>query len=329
MKNKSENKQLNFVQLSRIAYIDRELSNGNFPSARMLAGQYQVSTKSIQRTIDFMKTTFNAPIIFDRKIKGYYYSEKKFRLNLLSLNEKDLYTLALMQKALDQTSGPFKKDITGLYNKLYYLYSDRIGIHLSDIDDVISFRIKSSRNIDQKIFEDLKSSAKNYTSVNTEYLTGYSGKLSQRLLDPYQIINEKGEWYLVAYCHKDKDIRTFSISRFKKTEPTVNKFERKKNFNVNKHFENSFGIFESDKIFSVKLYFDKDAARYVKEKIWHRSQKVKGYPDGSIILTMKLNSLVEVKFWVLSWGKSCKALAPKKLKESLKEELMNALINYK
>lgn len=329
MKNKPSTKQLNFVQLSRIAYIDKELATGNFPSAKLLADQYQVSTKSIQRTVDFMKTTFNAPIVFDRKFKGYYYSEKNFRLNLLSLNEKDLYTLALMQKALDQTSGPFKKDISGLYNKLYYLYSDRIGIHLSDIDDVISFRIRSSRNIDQKIFEDLKYSAKNYTSVNSYYLTGYTGKLSQRLLDPYQIINEKGEWYLVAYCHKDKDIRTFSISRFKKTETTINRFERKKNFNVNKYFENSFGIFESDKIFSVKLYFDKDAARYVKEKVWHSSQKLKEFPDGSIILTMKLNSLVEVKFWVLSWGKSCKALAPKKLKESLKEELMKALINYK
>ncbi len=329
MKNKDVKKQLNFVQISRIAYIDRELAAGNYPSAKMLAGQYQVSTKSIQRTIDFMKTSFNAPIIFDKKIKGYYYSEKNFRLNLLSLNEKDLYTLALMQKALDQNSGPFRKDITGLYNKLYYLYSDRIGFHLSDIDDVISFRIRGSRNIDQKIFEDLKSSAKNYTSVNSFYLTGYTGKLSERLLDPYQIINEKGEWYLVAYCHKDKDIRTFSVSRFKKTEPTEIKFERKKNFNVNKYFENSFGIFESDEIYNVKLYFNKDAARYIKEKIWHRSQKLKENPDGSLIMIMKLNSLVEVKFWALSWGKSCKALAPKKLKESLKEELMNALDNYK
>lgn len=328
MKNKNSTKQLNFVQISRIAYIDSELALGNYPSAKMLADQYQVSTKSIQRTIDFMKTQFNAPIIFDKRIKGYFYSDKKFRLNLLSLNESDLYTLALMQKALAQINNPFGKEINSLYNKLYYLYNDRIGIHLRDIDDVISFRIRSSRNIDMKIFEDLKSAVKNYISIDSHYMAGYSGKLSHRMLDPYQIINEKGEWYLVAFCHTDKDIKTFSINRFRKIEITGNKFERKKDFNINNYFENSFGIFESDKIFTVKLYFDKDAARYVKEKIWHKSQKVKVNPDGSIILIMKVNSLIEMKFWALSWGKGCKVLAPKKLKENLKEELLKALDNY-
>ncbi|HMQ68299.1 MAG TPA: WYL domain-containing protein [Ignavibacteria bacterium] len=321
--------QLNFVQLSRIAFIDNELSSGNYPSAKMLADQYQVSAKSIQRTIDFMKTYFNAPIVYDKKIKGYYYSVKNFRLNLLSLNESDLYVLALMQKALKQYTVPFKKDITGLYNKLYYLYNDRINIHLRDIDDVISFKIGSSRKIDIEIFENLKKAVKDYISVDAVYTAGHSGKISHRLLDPYQIINEKGEWYLVAYCHSEKDIKTFSISRFKNAVLSRDKFEIKKDFDVNIYFENSFGIFESDKIYNVKLFFDEQAARYIREKIWHRSQKIKENPDGSLMISLKVNSLEEVKFWILTWGKSCTVISPKKLKDDLKNELVYALKNYK
>lgn len=328
MNNMKGKTQLNFVQLSRIAFIDNELSAGNYPSAKMLADQYQVSSKSIQRTIDFMKTNFNAPIIYDKKIKGYCYSIKNFRLNLLNLNESDLYTLALMQKALKQYSIPFKKDISSLYNKLYYLYNDRINIHLRDIDDVISFKIGNSRQIDVGIFNVLKTAVRDFISIDTVYTAGHSGKLSNRLLDPYQIINEKGEWYLVAYCHSDKDIKTFSVSRFKNAELTGNKFEIKEDFDVNIYFENSFGIFESDKIYSVKLFFDKSAARYIREKIWHRSQKIKENPDGSLEIILKVNSLQEVKFWILTWGRGCKVLAPKKLKNDLKQELVSALKNY-
>ena len=328
MNNMKSKTQLNFVQLSRIAFIDNELSAGNYPSAKLLAGQYQVSSKSIQRTIDFMKTYFNAPIVYDKKIRGYYYSVKNFRLNLLNLNESDLYALALMQKALNHYTVPFKKDITGLYNKLYYLYHDRINIHLRDIDDVISFKIGSSRNIDVEIFENLKKAVKDYISVDAVYTAGHSGKISHRLLDPYQIINERGEWYLVAYCHSEKDIKTFSISRFKKAVLTKDKFEIKKNFDVNIYFENSFGIFESDKIYSVKLYFDEQAARYIREKIWHRSQKIKENPDGSLVISMKVNSLEEVKFWIMTWGKGCTVITPKKLKDDIKNEFINALKNY-
>ncbi|MBP9095997.1 MAG: WYL domain-containing protein [Ignavibacteria bacterium] len=328
MKNIKGKTQLNFVQLSRIAFIDNELSAGNYPSAKMLASQYQVSAKSIQRTIDFMKMNFNAPILYDKKIRGYFYSVKNFRLNILSLNESDLYTLALMQKALKQYSLPFKKDITGLYNKLYYLYNDRINIHLRDIDDVISFKIGNSRKIDVDIFNNLKSAVKDLVSVDAVYTAGHSGKLSHRRLDPYQIINEKGEWYLVAYCHSDRSIKTFSVSRFKSADLTDAKFDIKKDFDVNGYFENSFGIFESDKVYNVKLYFEDFAARYVREKIWHRSQKIRQNPDGSLVIEMKVNSLQEVKFWILTWGKGCKVLAPKKLKDDLKQELASALKNY-
>jgi len=320
--------QLNFVQLSRISFIDNELSAGNYPSAKMLAGQYQVSSKSIQRTIDFMKTCFNAPIVYDKKIKGYYYSIKNFRLNLLKLNDSDLYALALLQKAVKHYTAPFKKDITGLYNKLYYLYNDRINIHLRDIDEVISFKIGSSRKINIEIFENLKNAVKNFITLDALYTAGHSGKLSQRLLDPYQIINERGEWYLVAYCHSEKSIRTFSISRFKKAGLTQDNFEIKKSFDVNVYFENSFGIFESDKIFNVKLYFDKQAARYIREKIWHRSQQIKENSDESLVIHFKVNSLEEVKFWIMTWGKGCRVISPRKLRDDLKQEFIEALKNY-
>lgn len=328
MKSKRESINLNFPQLSRIAYIDNEIAKNNYPSARKLAEEYQVSTKSIQRTIEFMKNIFNAPVIFDKKIKGYKYTDKNFRLNPLTLNETDLHTLALIQQAVAQYKSPIRKEIDNLFNKLYYLYGDRLNIQLRDIENVISFKIGSSRIVNDEIFEKLKTAVKEFITVDTSYISGHSGRLSRRLLDPYHIINDKGEWYLAAFCHKDNFIKLFSINRFRQVVLTKKEFEHHKDFDIKKYFENSFGIFESKNIYNVKIYFNEDTGRYIKEKVWHKSQRIKENRDGSIILAMKVNSLEEVRYWILTWGSSCKVLSPKKLRNEMTIEVNKMLKNY-
>ena len=247
----------------------------------------------------------------------------------MKLNESDIFTLAIAEKVLSQyKNNPFRKNIESFYNKIYYLYNDSINLYLNDLDEIITFKIGNAREIREEIFEKLKTAIKEFKTIECIYTTGYSGKTTKKILDPYHIINDKGEWYLLAYCHTDKFVKSFTISRFRKVELTKNEFDIRKDFDIKKYFENSFGIFETKNIYNVKLYFDKEYSRYIKEKVWHKSQKLKENKDGSIILEMKVNSLVEVRFWILSWGSSCKVMAPKRLRNEVEDEVKEMLKNY-
>ncbi|MBS1517906.1 MAG: WYL domain-containing protein [Bacteroidetes bacterium] len=332
MKKKNLNKprKINFPQLMRMAFIDREISSGSYPDLKKLSTEYQVSTKSIARTIDFMKTFYNAPIVYDNRIRGYFYSDKKFKLLQFDFNENDLQSLAFLIKTVKMSGkNPYSKDVDSLFNKIFYIYNDRLSIHIRDLENIFSFRIRNSRSVDNKIFGIIKDALVENRTIDCIYQTGYTGKISRRKLDPYHFVNDKGEWYLIAFCHRDKSIKLFSVSRFKSVNITGPDFVKSDKFSADKYFENSFGIFSgSRKSFKVKISFDRDSARYVREKTWHSSQKIHEKNDGSLILEMKVNSKDEIKHWVLSWGKSCSLLYPKKLANEMREELKSALKNY-
>ena len=68
----------------------------------------------------------------------------------------------------------------------------------------------------------------------------------------------------------------------------------------------------------VKIHFNKAVAGYLKERKWHPSQQIEENPDGSAVLSLTVNHLLELKRWVLSWGSMAKVLEPQSFIEDIK-----------
>lgn len=58
-------------QHARLLYIDREISKGSYPNNSQLALGYEVSAKTIQRDIDYMRYQLDAPIEYSAKHRGF------------------------------------------------------------------------------------------------------------------------------------------------------------------------------------------------------------------------------------------------------------------
>jgi predicted DNA-binding transcriptional regulator YafY len=83
-----------------------------------------------------------------------------------------------------------------------------------------------------------------------------------------------------------------------------------------------------DKPVKVTIRFDKKAAGYIKEKIWHHTQEIEPQKDGSIIFSAEVAGTEEVKHWVLSWGSQAEVIEPGFLREEIAQELKNCLKKY-
>ena len=59
----------------RMMRIHDALQAGRFPNARKLAETCEVSEKSIQRDLDFMRDRLHFPIEYDPKKWGYFYTK--------------------------------------------------------------------------------------------------------------------------------------------------------------------------------------------------------------------------------------------------------------
>jgi predicted DNA-binding transcriptional regulator YafY len=175
--------------------------------------------------------------------------------------------------------------------------------------------------------ETLNEAVINKKVVEIVYYTMSRKKVTQRKVAPYKLWFYDGTFYLIGHCRSKKNIRIFAVDRIKMLNLTDERFEVPADFNVDEFMKASFGVFQGQPV-HVKVHFTSDAAGYVKEKIWHASQKLSEKSDGSVILEVDVAGTQEIKHWILRWGSQAQVLEPDSLREEIRSEAAEILGVY-
>jgi hypothetical protein len=91
--------------LSRFQEIFHAIKTGRYPNRTKLAETIEVTTKTIQRDIDYMRYQMSVPIEFDFARGGYYFTRPITELPLFQLTEAELVSVFVAQKALEAYKG--------------------------------------------------------------------------------------------------------------------------------------------------------------------------------------------------------------------------------
>ena len=138
-----------------------------------------------------------------------------------------------------------------------------------------------------------------------------------RLVDPYHLANINGEWFLFAYDHARKDIRTFVPARIQSVEADRARPSRvRKNSPWKNGCATALACIPARANYEVVIRFNARVADYIREKKWHESQQLRELKGGGVELRMKLSSLAEVERWVLGWGGDAKVIRPNGTRQS-------------
>lgn len=105
------------------------------------------------------------------------------------------------------------------------------------------------------------------------------------------------------------------------------RFDLPANYSPAERFTKSFGLIEEAPR-DITLHVSADAAHFFRESQWHSSQQITPKKDGSLLVTFTAGGLEEIAWWVLSWGKEVKVIAPPELVELIKEQLTKTLQHY-
>ena len=148
-------------------------------------------------------------------------------------------------------------------------------------------------------------------------------------LHPYGITEHEGSLYVAVASPAWDQIRNFKIDRFLNVEMQDERFERPAEFDLKRHFADSFGIYREDgEPFLVRVRFERDAARYVSEKVWHESQRLENQSDGSVIMTVELSSTRSFMSWVLGFRSAATVLEPESFVQEIRGEIAGMAANY-
>jgi proteasome accessory factor B len=282
----------------------------------------EVSSKTIQRDIEFMRSRLNMPIEYDQLQFGFYYTEPVTNFPSIEVTESEIVALFVAQKALEQYKGTsFEKPLAAAFRKITDGLRESVTFPWDDLDAAISFRGIGTTIGDVDLFETLSKAVLRTQEIVFEYKKLGGSRHEVRRVQPYHLGCVENQWYLFGFDLARKQLRTFALPRMRNLQSTAMKFKRPANFTISNYLGGAFGVFTGHGEFNIRIRFDAFAGRLVGERKWHTTQKIRPLgKDGAdgIELSLELGSLEEVTRWVLSWGGHAHVMEPKELAEQVK-----------
>ena len=320
-------------QFLRLLFIDGKLREGTrfgvLPNCTTLAEEYEVSTKTILRDIEYLKYQLHAPIEYDAIKRGYHYTEDNFVLPALQVTESDLFAICVAEKVLIQyRNTPVFEKLKGIFSKLEAYLPDKVTVHPSALEERLSFFPEASTRIDPEIWREAFRALRTGHTLDFRYQIPTFESAYDNRLDPYHAVGYRGEWYIIGRCHYKDALRVFGLSRIQRAVVSDDPFNLPADFDFQAQWHNHFGIITSEEQYEVRVLFTPDQAPYVRERDWHPTQTFDDQTDGSTVMAFTVPHLFEVKRWVLTWGKGAKVLEPPELVEIVRDELVGALGGY-
>ena len=303
--------------LLRLTRIHEGIGSGCFPSAPRLADEIEVSPRTIQRDIEFMRDQLGMQIEYDAVKHGYFYPRDGYELPAPRLREGELVALLVGTKVLEQYAGtPFEADLRRAFGRMAVMLPDEVAVHMGELADATAFRVTAPMPAELALFGKLTSAAQRRKRLRIVYASLSSGRTTRRKVDPYRMVCVDGAWYLVAHCHRRGEVRLFVPDRMREVAEMGEGFRAPKDFDLAEYMKGSFKVMRGGRPRRVRLRFTGMAATYVPERKWHSTQSVKAH-GKTVDLEMTVTRLDEVAAWVMSFGGDCEVLAPEELRRKV------------
>lgn len=313
------------VKSLRLLQLEKAIQTIPYPGVEKLMEVLEVSRRTVLRDLDELKIYYNAPIEYDRMKKGYYYTDQTHFIRNVLVSEGEFVAMAGILPLLERYDNtPLKDTISKVYDTIAQMLPNQIQVQTSLLNDV-QFISDPLPNIDQDVFNKIFEAIKAHKTIAFGYRSISSTEHTPHSLDPYKIYCQKGDWYVIGFCHSKQKFSTYALSRMNNLA-LLSEFEIDPEYEEKVHIDPNFGIWNNDHPFQkIELLFDKSINTYILERTFHKNQKCYQNDDGSVFLSFESNQIQETLFWVLHFGSAVQILNPPELKKMYKDEVRKML----
>ncbi len=312
--------------LERMYHIHAEVKSGAIPNCSGLAEVLEVTPKTVQRDINFMRDYLGLPMEYDDRRHGFYYKGEVGTFPDFEMTSEEAATLFFARCALQPLRGTKLGDsLDQAFQRIARPLQDKITFSWTDLDDALSIKQPGVSTTDGETFTRLAKGVLERREVEFLYCKVGADKPEKRRVQPYHLGEVEGGWYLIGHDLDRDAMRTFALPRMEGVKVLPNKFQRPESFNAQNYLRHSFGIWKDEgegAPFDVRVELGGYAARLAAERLWHPSQEIRelNQKGTRVEVRMKLANLPEVTRWVLSWGSEAKVVSPPELVKAVKEQ---------
>lgn len=319
------------MQIERLCELVDILSVRRYPiTFRDLLSQVDYSEATLKRYIRRLRDN-GAPLRYDTGAQGYILDktdDAALQLPGFWFNLSELHSLLAINEIIHQlTPGFLKAELLPIRKRIESLLAARGG-SVEKLTRRIQFIGTGMRMCCPETFSTVATALIRRTRLQLNYHSRVENHKSNRTVSPQRLFYYRGNWYLAAFCHKRRALRTLALERMSRVQPIEAACREIDEQTLNHHFCPSFGIFAGCPIAEAVLRFSPEAARWVAEETWHPDQKGKRLSDGSYELSLPYADMRELVMEILRYGPDVNVMAPKGLQQEVRKRLEQALGHY-
>lgn len=164
-----------------------------------------------------------------------------------------------------------------------------------------------------------------------DYQPFYAHRASYTI-QPYAMKAYHQRWYVLGYIKELNAIRNIALDRLLEMTITEESFSFPENFNAEKYYENTVGIFVNDDLSPVKVKLKAYGYQieYLRSLPLHKSQRETLSKYGEFcVFEYKLCLTPELSSQILAMGENVEVLGPTELRDEIKRRLNDCLNRYK
>ena len=297
--------------------------------AKELADELETSARTIYRDVDALCEA-GIPLTTDTGPNGGIHFIEGYTVGIKNLNGEDIINLYLngMGVKADKESDMAMKVNSALL-KLQKNMSAELNRDLDTVrkkfyvDDIPWWGEKRKLHNIDAIMEAVWQSKK----LRITYKK-HGGEITKRDIRPYGIVINEMNWYMIAYCDKSNDIRTFKCERITECQCQIEKFNVPENFSAEEFWKESKKLFISEcsqsEEYPVTIRIDKLRASILKNfEIYAIEEDI-----NHIEATINMFKYEFAKYDILKIIGYVEVLKPAELRKYVEEELSNILRKY-
>ena len=289
------------------------------------------SKATAYRLIHALENHLGAPIERDENLGGFRYRAdpegRAFELPGLWFSAQELQALIVFQRLLQSLDpglleghlSPFAKRLDEL------LQHKRLG--LGEAGRRIRILGMAARPTGEW-FQVAAGGVLQRSRLRLGYHSRSRDELSDRTVSPQRLTHYRDNWYLDAWDHLRRGLRSFSVDRIRHAaelgEPAKDIAERE----LDAHYASAYGIFAGKANKTAVLRFSPERARWVADERWHPEQAGQYLTDGRYELRIPYRDSRELVMDILRHGAEVEVLEPEALRTEVAGALRRALVQY-
>ena len=293
----------------------------------------EVSPATFKRDLDYLRERLGAPVIWDRERRGYRFDSEQhtagFELPGLWFNSQEIHALLTMHQLLETLQPSLlTPHIAPLKQRIERLLEG--DAHSSDeLRKRIRILHMNARPIQPDHFEVISSALLAGRRLQVVHYNRRRDAESERELSPQRLVYYRDNWYLDAWCHLRKGLRSFSVETIRKAVPLQRNARRVADQTLDATLAAGYGIFGGRETRTVRLRFTPARARWVASETWHPQQYGHFEHDGSYLLEFPYSDERELSMDILRHGSEVEVLAPTSLRRRVSDQAAAVARRYR